>query len=355
MLRDTYSLSHLRQKPRQLLFLLTLGVVTSLFLMQQAGLLTYSNVYLYIFAALSPFVFFCYQSKSFCEITVRAILFGSASFSILLTFTIGLILIVESARFFNEVSFLHFITGLTWNPTNAQFGVVPLLLGTLIITGIAMLIAIPVGLMSAIYLSCYAHENTRSIVKPMMEMLAGVPTVVYGFVAIVAVAPFIHKLGVWIGVSIDAESALAVGVVMGIMILPYIASLSDDVISSIPHALRDGSLALGATESEGIKHIIVPAAMPGILASILLALSRAIGETMIVVMAAGYSARLTANPLETVTTVTVQIVSLLTGDQAFNSPKTLAAFGLGLTLFVITLIINMMALKIVRYYRDKYE
>ena len=210
------------------------------------------------------------------------------------------------------------------------------------------------GLFSAFFLSQYASPSVRSFVKPLLEVLAGVPTVVYGFFAIIAIAPFLQSVGQTLNLPIAAESAIGIGLVMGIMIMPYIASLSDDVLIAVPKDLSDGSLALGATFSEGIKKVIFPAALPGIMASILLAISRAIGETMIVVMAAGYSAQLSANPLQAVTTVTVQIVSLLTGDQEFNSPKTLAAFALGLTLFIVTLCLNVIALKIVRRYKERY-
>jgi phosphate transport system permease protein len=218
-----------------------------------------------------------------------------------------------------------------------------------------MLIAVPIGLMSAIYLSEYAPRKVRSLAKPVLEVLAGIPTVVYGFFAALTVAPFIRDLGATIGLDVSSESALAAGAVMGIMIIPFVSSLSDDVINAVPQAMRDGSYALGATQSETVKRVIIPAALPGIVGGVLLAVSRAIGETMIVVMAAGMSANLTWNPLESVTTVTVQIVTLLTGDQEFDSAKTLAAFALGLTLFAVTLTLNVIALHIVRKYREQYE
>ena len=218
-----------------------------------------------------------------------------------------------------------------------------------------MLVAVPFGLMSAIYLAEYASSTVRAWAKPLLEILAGIPTVVYGFFAALTVAPLIRNAGESIGLSVASESALAAGLVMGIMIIPFVSSLSDDVITSVPQAMRDGSLGLGATKSETIKRVVIPAALPGIVGGILLAVSRAIGETMIVVMAAGLAANLTINPLEAVTTVTVQIVTLLTGDQAFDSPKTLAAFALGLMLFVTTLILNIIALRTVRKYREQYE
>ncbi|KPK26078.1 MAG: phosphate ABC transporter permease, partial [Betaproteobacteria bacterium SG8_40] len=235
------------------------------------------------------------------------------------------------------------------------FGAVPLFAGTMLIAFIAMLVAVPIGLMSAIYLSEYASLRFRTIAKPLLEILAGVPTVVYGFFAALTVAPFIRDTGGLLGLDVASESALAAGLVMGIMIIPFVSSLSDDVINAVPQAMRDGSYGIGATRSETIKRVIFPAALPGIVGGVLLAVSRAIGETMIVVMAAGLAANLTANPLEAVTTVTVQIVTLLVGDQEFDSPKTLAAFALGLVLFVVTLFLNIIALYIVRKYREQYE
>jgi phosphate transport system permease protein len=281
--------------------------------------------------------------------------------------TIGIVLSVlfEALRFFDSVSIIDFVFGTEWSPQTAiradqvgssgSFGAVPLFVGTVLISLIAMTIAVPVGLMTAIYLSEYASRNFRNIAKPLLELLAGIPTVVYGFFAALTVAPFIRNFGESIGLDVASESALAAGIVMGVMIIPFVSSLSDDVISAVPQAMRDGSLALGATRSETIKQVIIPAALPGIVGGVLLAASRAIGETMIVVMAAGLAAKLTINPLEAVTTVTVQIVTLLTGDQEFDSPKTLAAFALGLMLFITTLVLNVFALHIVRKYREQYE
>ena len=239
--------------------------------------------------------------------------------------------------------------------SSGTFGSVPLITGTLLITFIAMVISVPVGLFSAIYLSDYAPKKIRNITKPLLEILAGIPTVVYGFFAALTIGPILRKFGDSIGLDIVSESALAAGLVMGIMIIPFISSLSDDVINAVPQRLRDGSYALGTTKSETMVKVILPAALPGIVGSVLLAVSRAIGETMIVVMAAGMSAKLTANPFEAVTTVTVQIVTLLVGDQEFDSPKTLAAFALGLELFFITLFLNLIALRVVQKYREKYE
>ena len=281
--------------------------------------------------------------------------------------TIGIVLSVlfEAMQFFGLVPVVEFLFGLEWSPqmairedqvgSSGAFGAVPLLAGTLLISLVAMLLAAPLGLMSAIYLGEYANERIRSYAKPTLEILAGIPTVVYGFFAVLWVAPTIRDAATSFGLAGSSESALAAGTVMGVMLIPFICSLSDDVIVAVPKSLRDGSRALGATRSETVRKVVLPAALPGIIGGLLLAVSRAIGETMIVVMAAGLSARLTANPLESVTTVTVQIVSLLTGDQEFDSPKTLAAFALGLTLFAITLLLNVIALQIVRRYREQYE
>jgi phosphate transport system permease protein len=288
-----------------------------------------------------------------------------SSLAILTTLGIVLSVLFESLRFFDLVSPLEFFLGINWSPQIAlradqvgatgAFGAIPLFTGTLMVSLIAMLVAVPIGLMSAIYLSEYASRNVRAIAKPIIEVLAGIPTVVYGFFAALTVAPMIRDLGAAVGLEVASESALAAGLVMGVMIIPFISSLSDDVINAVPQAMRDGSYALGATQSETIRRVIVPAALPGIVGGILLAVSRAIGETMIVVMAAGMAANLTANPLDSVTTVTVQIVTLLTGDQEFDSAKTLAAFALGLTLFLVTLALNIIALTIVRKYREQYE
>ena len=281
--------------------------------------------------------------------------------------TVGIVLSVlfESIRFFNAVPVLDFLTGLEWSPQTAirsdqvgssgSFGAVPLFAGTLLVSFVAMMVAAPVGLMSAIYLSEYASSRVRATAKPMLEILAGIPTVVYGYFAALTVAPMLRDTGAVLGLSVSSESALAAGLVMGIMIIPFVSSLSDDVINAVPQAMRDGSYALGATQSETVRRVILPAALPGIVGGLLLAISRAIGETMIVVMAAGLSANLTANPLESVTTVTVQIVTLLVGDQEFDSPKTLAAFALGLVLFLVTLLLNVIALHVVRRYREQYE
>ncbi len=295
---------------------------------------------------------------------ISTILWLAAATSILITIAIVFSVLLEAIRFFRIVPLSDFLFGLQWSPqmalrpdqsgSSGAFGAIPLFLGTLLITLVAMFVAIPIGLFSAIYLSEYAKKNTRNFLKPALEILAGIPTVVYGYFAIVFVSPWLKAIGAGIGLDVASESALAAGLVMGIMIIPFISSLSDELITSVPRALRDGAYALGATKSETIKNIVIPAALPGIAGAILLAISRAIGETMIVVMAAGMSANLTANPLQAVTTVTVQIVALLVGDQEFDSPKTMAAFALGLTLFCVTLMLNIVALKVVNNYRKKY-
>ena len=305
------------------------------------------------------------RARNQVEKVVEVLLTLCSTFAVFITIGIVLSVLFESIRFFQQVPFFDFLFGLEWSPQTAMradqtgssgsFGAVPVLTGTFLISGIAMAIAVPFGLMSAIYLSEYAGPKFRATVKPLLEILAGVPTVVYGFFAALVVAPFIRDVGTMAGLSVSSESALAAGVVMGIMIIPFVSSLSDDVINAVPQAMRDGSYGLGATKSETIKLVILPAALPGIVGSILLAVSRAIGETMIVVMAAGLAANLTANPLQAVTTVTVQIVTLLVGDQEFDSPKTLAAFALGMLLFVVTLVLNVIALYVVRKYREEYE
>ena len=306
-----------------------------------------------------------FRARNSVERIMNIILMLCASIAIVTTIGIVLSVLFESIRFFNAVPIQEFIFGTVWSPQTAlradqiggsgSFGAIPLFSGTLLISLIALIIAVPTGLMIALYLGEYAHPRTRTFIKPAIEMLAGIPTVVYGFIAALTVAPMIRQFGETIGLSVSSESALAAGVVMGVMIIPFISSLSDDVINSVPQSLRDGSLALGATKSETISHVVFPAALPGIMGAILLAASRAIGETMIVVMAAGLAAKLTANPLEAVTTITVQIVTLLTGDQEFDSPKTLAAFALGLMLFITTLALNVYALYIVRKYREQYD
>lgn len=305
------------------------------------------------------------RARNAVDGVVKIFLVASSTIAIFTTIGIVLSVLFESLRFFDSIPFTDFLFGLEWSPqmairsdqvgSSGAFGAIPLFAGTMLISFIAMLVAVPVGLMSAIYLSEYAGEKFRAMAKPMLEILAGIPTVVYGFFAALTVAPFIRNSGSFLGMDVSSESALAAGIVMGIMIIPFVSSLSDDVINAVPQSMRDGSFGLGATKSETIKQVIIPAALPGIVGGVLLAVSRAIGETMIVVMAAGLSANLTANPLQAVTTVTVQIVTLLVGDQEFDSPKTLAAFALGLMLFITTLILNVIALYVVRKYREQYE
>jgi len=306
-----------------------------------------------------------FKARDNLEKIIELFLLACSTLAILITIGILLSVIFESNRFFSSIPIAEFLFGTHWSPqmpiredqagSAGAFGAVPLFTGTFLIAFIAMCIAGPIGLMSAIYLSEYASKKVRDIVKPLTEILAGIPTVVYGFFAVIVVAPFIRNAGEYFGLEIASESALAAGLVMGVMIIPFVSSISDDVINAVPQNLKNGSLGIGATKSETIKKVIVPAALPGIIGGLLLAVSRAIGETMIVVMAAGMSANLTANPFEAVTTVTVQIVVLLVGDQEFDSPKTLAAFALGLILFIMTLILNYIALHIVRKYREQYE
>jgi phosphate transport system permease protein len=305
------------------------------------------------------------RARNGVEKVITIFLIASSTIAILSTIGIVLSLVFEAGRFFTKVSPLDFLFGLEWSPqvalradqvgASGRFGMIPLLAGTILISFIAMCVAAPIGLLSAIYMSEYAPTRIRTLVKPMLEILAGIPTVVYGFFAALTVAPSFREWGEAVGLSVSSESALAAGLVMGIMIIPFVSSLSDDVISAVPQAMREGSYGLGATKSETIKRVIFPAALPGIVGGLLLAVSRAIGETMIVVMAAGLAANLTANPLQAVTTVTVQIVTLLVGDQEFDSPKTLAAFALGLVLFCVTLLLNVIALQVVNKYREQYE
>tara|TARA_B110000008_G_scaffold60098_1_gene59644 strand:- start:763 stop:2142 length:1380 start_codon:yes stop_codon:yes gene_type:complete len=313
------------------------------------------------------------KARDDVEIILKVLLFTSSLVAILTTVGIILSLLFESLKFFSTINIFEFIFGTSWSPQRAfvrdasaitpeellelqdAFGSVPLFAGTAFIALIAMCVAVPIGLFSGIYLAEYASTKVRKYSKPIIEILAGIPTVVYGFFAALTVGPFFRTLGESLGLTVSSESALAAGLIMGVMIIPYISSLSDDVINSVPQSLRDGSYAIGATKSETIKKVVIPAALPGIIGSILLAVSRAIGETMIVVMAAGLAANLTINPLESTTTITTQIVMILVGDQEFDSPKTQAAFALGLTLFIATLILNYIALRVVKKYREKYD
>ena len=305
------------------------------------------------------------RARNRVEHIILLVLIAASSIAILTTVGIVLSVVFEAILFFQKVPVSEFLFGLTWSPQTAiradqvgssgSFGAVPLFTGTMLITLIAMVVAVPVGLMTAIYLAEYSSNRVRAVAKPLLEVLAGIPTVVYGFFAALTVAPWVRRAGEAAGLEVASESALAAGLVMGIMIIPLVSSLSDDAINAVPSAMRDGALGLGSTRSETMTRVILPAALPGIVGGILLAVSRAIGETMIVVMAAGLAANLTANPFEAVTTVTVQIVTLLVGDQEFDSAKTLAAFALGLMLFVVTLLLNVVGLNVVRKYREQYD
>ncbi len=298
-----------------------------------------------------------YKLRRRIEQVILLLLAAASGVAVLTTIGIVLSVLYETLRFFGEVPFWQFLFGINWAPTAqpGSFGIIPLLVGTLLITLISMAVATPLGILSAVYLAEYANPKIRKLAKPILELLAGIPTVVLGFFAALTVAPLLRQSGEAMGFSVASESALAAGLVMGMMIVPLISSLSDDVINAVPQSLRDASYAIGATKSETIKRVVLPAALPGIVSAFILATSRAIGETMIVVMAAGLAANLTFNPLAAVTTVTVQIATLLVGDQEFDSPKTLSAFALGLTLFFITLGLNIIALRTVRKYKEQYE
>ncbi|MEO1329171.1 MAG: phosphate ABC transporter permease subunit PstC [Pseudomonadota bacterium] len=310
------------------------------------------------------------RARNMVENVVRTGLLLASGIAILTTLGIVLSMLWESIRFFEMVPPQHFFFGTTWNPGfvnvgetelagsggRGSFGLLPLLWGTAYISLIALLIAVPIGLLSAVYMSEFAGPRTRAYAKPLIEVLAGVPTIVYGFFALVTVGPFIRDMINTIpGMSVGASSVATAGVVMGIMIIPFVSSLSDDIINAVPQSLRDGAYGLGATKAETVRQVILPAALPGIVGAVLLAASRAIGETMIVVLAAGATAKIDINPFEAMTTVTVKIVSQLTGDVEFTSPQALVAFALGLTLFVVTLVMNIVALRIVRKYREQYE
>jgi phosphate transport system permease protein len=318
---------------------------------------------LFAFRKINP----SFRSRNAVERILLIVLAASSGIAILTTMGIVFSVLFESMRFFALVPISEFLFGTTWNPQfegaeragsgggDSVYGSVPLFVGTLLISVIALCVAVPVGLFSAIYLSEYASQRTRTVVKPLMELLAGVPTVVYGFFAALTVAPFIRASGMSFGLDVASESALAAGLVMGIMIIPFVSSLSDDVLNAVPQSLRDAAYGLGSTRSETTRNVVLPAALPGVVAAVLLAVSRAVGETMIVVMAAGLAANLSLNPLDAVTTVTSQIVTILVGDQEFESAKTLSAFALALTLIFITLCLNLVALQVVKKYREQYE
>ena len=306
-----------------------------------------------------------WRARNHAEAMLKSLLFACAVVAILTTIGIVLSLVFETLNFFSTIGWRvdKYLFGTNWTPLAGvhkgqldpdRVGAVPLFVGTFLITLVAMSVAVPIGLFAAIYLSDFASATTRAWVKPILEILAGIPTVVYGFFAAITLAPAIRGWGEAIGLSVASESALAAGAVMGIMIIPFISSLSDDVINAVPQSLRDGSYGLGATKAETIRHVVLPAALPGIVSAILLGVSRAVGETMIVVMAAGQGANLTLNPFEAVTTVTVQIVMLITGDTEASTAAG-PAFTLGFTLFCVTLLLNVVALRIVRKYREAYE
>ena len=331
---------------------------------------TLRNAAVVVVGAITAFIFTLLisdklRARPIAETIIRFMLLASSLIAIFTTVGIVLSVLFEALNFFRKIPLTDFLFGLEWSPqiairedqvgSSGLFGSVPLFTGTILVAGVAMAVAVPVGLLSAIYLAEYATTKVRAFTKPALEILAGVPTVVYGFFAALVVAPWLREIGAGLGLEISHESALAAGVVMGIMIIPFVSSLTDDVITALPQSIREASLACGATHSETIKKVVFPAALPGIVGALLLAVSRAIGETMIVLMAAGLAAKLTANPFESVTTVTVQIVTLLVGDQEFDSAKTLAAFALGLTLFVATLLLNVTALYIVRKYSEQYD
>lgn len=300
-----------------------------------------------------------FRARNVSEQFVIAMMILASLVAVLTTFGIVFSLVFETWHFFTLYPAWDFLTGTTWNPQfrgGSTLGILPLLWGTLYVSLIALIVAVPIGLLSAIYLSEYASPRIRTVVKPMIEILAGIPTIVYGLFALITVGPMLRDyFASPLGLGDSSSSVMTAGIVMGIMVIPFVSSLSDDIINAVPQSLRDGSLGLGATPSETIRKVVLPAALPGVVGAILLAASRAIGETMIVVMGAGAAARLSLNPFEAMTTVTVKIVSQLTGDTEFGSPETLVAFALGLSLFVITLALNVIALIIVRKYREQYE
>ncbi len=299
------------------------------------------------------------NARASVEMGIRLLLMGAALVAILTTIGIVMSMLFETAEFFSQYRWTDFFFSTDWNPRfqgGSDLGMLPLLWGTMYISLIALLVAVPIGLYAAIYLSEYAGHRFRAIAKPLIEVLAGIPTIVYGLFALITVGPFLRDyFSQPMGLGNSSSSVMTAGLVMGIMLIPFVSSLSDDIINAVPQSLRDGSYSLGSTQSETIRQVVLPAALPGIVGAVLLAASRAIGETMIVVLGAGAAARMSLNPFEAMTTVTVKIVSQLTGDTDFNSPETLVAFALGLTLFTITLVLNVFALYIVRKYREQYE
>lgn len=306
-----------------------------------------------------------FRARDGVERIIAFLLVLCSLIAILTTLGIVISLLIESVRFFERVPPHEFLFGLNWEPQIAiradqvagvgAFGAVPVFWGTIMVSAVAMFVALPIGILAAIYMAEYATGGVRTVVKPLLEILAGIPTIVYGFFAVLVVSPLLREFGASIGVAVSPTAAIVPGAVMGIMLIPFISSLSDDALTAVPRAMRDGAAALGATKSETIRQVLLPAALPGIMGGVLLAVSRAVGETMIVVMAAGLTATLSLNPLDGVTTTTVQIVTLLIGDTEFDSPKTLAAFGLGLVLFLSTMLLNIASLRTVKRYREKYD
>lgn len=325
----------------------TLAVVLTLFAAAVAFFVTFQRISLE------------YRARNVTEKLVKGVLIAAASIAILTTVGIVMSMLFETVNFFKQYSIADFFFGTNWTPRfqgESDLGMLPLLWGTMYVSFIALLFAVPVGLFAAIYLAEYAGLKVRGVAKPLLEVLAGIPTIVYGLFALITVGPMLRDYFAQpLGLSDSGSSVMTAGLVMGIMLIPFVSSLSDDIINAVPQAMRDGSYGLGATKSETIKQVVIPAALPGIVGAVLLAASRAIGETMIVVLGAGAAARLSLNPFEAMTTVTVKIVSQLTGDTDFASPETLVAFALGITLFVITLGLNVLALYIVRKYREQYE
>lgn len=300
-----------------------------------------------------------FRARRYAEAWIKFVLIAASAVAILTTVGIVFSMLFETRHFFGQYDWKDFFFSTEWSPNfrgNSSLGIIPLLWGTFYISLIALAFAVPIGLFAAIYLSEYASRRMRSVAKPAIEILAGIPTIVYGLFALITVGPFLRDhFAQPMGFGDSASSVMTAGLVMGVMLIPFVSSLSDDIINAVPQAMRDGSLGLGATKSETIRQVVFPAALPGIVGAILLAASRAIGETMIVVLGAGAAARMSMNPFEAMTTVTVKIVSQLTGDTDFASPETLVAFALGLTLFAITLVLNVLALYIVRKYREQYE
>ncbi len=354
--------------PRQYGLNTLLAVLVPSFAILIAGSLAGAGLYLGWAILIVAFIGFAgslfkitpdYRARTHAESWIKLILIAASVIAILTTVGIVFSMVFEARNFFSQYDWKDFFLSAEWSPNfrgNSSLGILPLLWGTLYISFIALIFAVPIGLFAAIYLSEYASRRMRSIAKPAIEILAGIPTIVYGLFALVTVGPFLRDyFAAPMGFGDSASSVMTAGLVMGVMLIPFVSSLSDDIINAVPQTMRDGSLGLGATKSETIRQVVIPAALPGIVGAILLAASRAIGETMIVVLGAGAAARLSLNPFEAMTTVTVKIVSQLTGDTDFASPETLVAFALGMTLFVITLCLNVLALMIVRKYREQYE